>query len=469
MDTIFETVLDRGLCVGCGMCAGIQPDCLRMVVDRYGAYVPELISADVADGWQQSSLGVCPFADRRENEDAIATRLFAHQRGVQHRSETGYFLECFAGHVTDEAYRLTSTSGGLITWLIGDLLAAGLVDAAVCVGLSKTSDTLFEYQVIRDPAELEQCKKSRYYPIEVSQVIPQIRASKDRVVFVGLPCFVKALRLAMKEDDVLRERIAYTIGLFCGHLKTRHYTHYLSRCCGVPEKDIVTVDFRQKKIGGGRNGQYSYDFEVTAQQDGQRVNRRISMGKVFASSWSFNLFMLNACDYCDDVLAETADVAIGDAWLPEYMKDWRGTNMVIVRSQAMLERLHMGMALGRLHLESLSVSKVIQSADPCLRHRREGLAYRLYLAQKRGQATAHKRMKPDGDALNLFRRVIQRLRIKTRALSHEVFVRQQQASDGVDVFIRALRPWVVVHDQLYRAAHIGTRWKRRLMQRSARA
>lgn len=31
-----------------------------------------------------------------------------------------------------------------------------------------------------------------------------------------------------------------------------------------------------------------------------------------------------ACNYCDDVFAECADVTCMDAWLPEYSQDHRG-------------------------------------------------------------------------------------------------------------------------------------------------
>jgi len=33
------------------------------------------------------------------------------------------------------------------------------------------------------------------------------------------------------------------------------------------------------------------------------------------------------------VFAETADVVLGDAWLPEYVQDSDGTNVVVTRNQ----------------------------------------------------------------------------------------------------------------------------------------
>ena len=451
--SVLDTVVPNGLCVGCGMCAGMLPDVLRMTVDKYGAYLPQAAEGRADGPWQELSLRLCPFGDRDENEDTIAAGLFAGQDGIKHRSETGYFLECFAGYVADEGHRLDSTSGGLITWLAADMLATGAVDAAVCVGPSDTPESLFKYRVVRSVEDLARCRKSRYYPVEVSEVISRIKASEDRVVFIGLPCFLKSLRYAMMEDRALTDRVVCTIGLFCGHLKTRRYAAYLARCCGLTQGGIVTVDFRKKVPD---RPAHHYAFEVVTKEAGREVRRHVPMSDVFAGNWSFNLFMLNACDYCDDVMAETADVSVGDAWLPEYRPDWRGTSIVVCRTDAVLARLRRGVDSGQLHLEPLAVSEVIRSQAGALRHRREALAYRLHLAAKSRQWHPRKRVRPDRSALPLFRRIIQRIRMRTKRLSREAFLVQEKR-EGIRTFVRALRPWVWLHNGLYRTRSLIAR------------
>ncbi|MGC9322644.1 MAG: Coenzyme F420 hydrogenase/dehydrogenase, beta subunit C-terminal domain, partial [Kosmotogaceae bacterium] len=52
----------------------------------------------------------------------------------------------------------------------------------------------------------------------------------------------------------------------------------------------------------------------------------------YGYNWGYGFFKYKACDYCDDVVSETADVSVGDAWLPEYVNDSGGTNVVIVRN-----------------------------------------------------------------------------------------------------------------------------------------
>ncbi|MGJ3627724.1 hypothetical protein AB5I41_13435 [Sphingomonas sp. MMS24-JH45] len=49
--------------------------------------------------------------------------------------------------------------------------------------------------------------------------------------------------------------------------------------------------------------------------------------------WVRAFFQASAGDYRDDVVAETADISFGEAWVEPYASDGRGTN-VVVRSRA---------------------------------------------------------------------------------------------------------------------------------------
>lgn len=448
-ENVLERVVSNNLCVGCGMCTGVLPEVLRMHTDKYGAYLPVLIK-ETDEDWGRLSLRVCPFADNEDNEDTIAARLFGQQEGVKRCSETGYYLQCFTGHVTDEDARLASTSGGIISWLAGEMLSSGKIDAVACVGQCDDGENLFEFQLVRDKAELDSCRKSRYYPVEVSDVIKRIKQSDEKVLFIGLPCFVKAVRLATMVDPVLADRIVYTIGLFCGHLKTKHYVACLARCCGINEKDIKTVDFR-KKVPGRLASEYA--FEVLIRNDGKEEHRQIMMGDIWASSWSNNLFMLDACEYCDDVMAETADIAVGDAWLPECVKDYRGTSIIVCRHKDILSLLKDGGDNGALSLKESSIEKVIQSQAGCIRQRRVGLQYRLYLSAKKGDWRPSKRVTANRKAVPVLFRLVQLLRIKTKSLSREAFLKQQPI-DGLDIFISSLWRWILIHKVLNFIRHI---------------
>ncbi len=453
-DSVLLRIVPNGLCVGCGMCAAIQPETLQMGTDSYGTYLPELAGSP-APGWGPRSLKVCPFADNPDNEDTLAGALFADVEGIKHRTETGYFLKCFIGYVTDEDTRLAATSGGMITWLAQRLLSDGKVDAVACVGPAERGRDLFEFRLVTDPANLAQCRKSRYYPVEVSNVIGKIKAMEGKVLFIALPCFLKALRLAMKEDAALADRVCYTIGLVCGHLKSKKYGAYLARHCGVAERDIETLDFRRKVPERAAN---QYAFSVTLRNGSER---QILMRDVWAGSWSNNLFMLDACECCDDIIAETADIAVGDAWLPKHLRDYRGTSIVVCRTPEMLDLLRAGAEEGQLTLEETSIDQMIAAQAGAIRQRREGLQYRLYLSQKRQQWRPKKRVAPSARAGSMLFRRVQLLRIKLRTLSKEAF-RDQEPFEGLDLFKRRLRIWVWMNQSINQLRHSPVALKRKL-------
>src|SRR3546814_17649672 len=85
---------------------------------------------------------------------------------------------------------------------------------------TRRSSDLFRYQISRTAEEIRRGAKSRYYPIELSAVIDQIRAVPGRYAVIGIPCFIKAIHLLRAKDAVLRDRIAFTLGLYCGHMKS---------------------------------------------------------------------------------------------------------------------------------------------------------------------------------------------------------------------------------------------------------
>lgn len=455
--SVLDPVVSEGLCVGCGICAGVAPAHLTMQVDEFGAYTPAPLTAapGATDQWGPASLRVCPFGDRDENEDTLAEAAFGAQTGVRRHPEIGTYLASFAAHVSDEDVRMRSSSGGLISWILTDLLRSGEVDGVICVAQTGSRDAQYEYEIIREVEDLERCRKSRYHPVELSRILPQLRDTPGRFAFVGLPCFVKGLHYAMMEAPELKAKIACTVGLFCGHLKTRQFLWYLARCCGVREDEIVSADFRKKVPGYPAN---TYAFEVTYRRDGRTDVRHVLMRDVYAGSWGLNLFMLDACNCCDDVLAETADISVGDAWLPQYVPDHRGESVVVCRRQALLDRVRDGAARGEIELTELTEDQVTRSQASGLRHRRPGLSYRLHLARQRGQWRPRKRVPPDPRQLTQFQRLVQRVRLRLKDVSKRAYRdTQTKGHSGIDYFVRRMRPWVKLHNGLYFIRAMGGR------------
>ena len=77
--------------------------------------------------------------------------------------------------------------------------------------------------------------------------------------------------------------------------------------------------------------------------------------------WGLGYFKPKACDWCDDIVGELADVSSGDAWLPGYVKDPGGNNIVIVRSPEIHEIISSGIEHGELSFSNGTVEDVVLS------------------------------------------------------------------------------------------------------------
>ena len=125
----------------------------------------------------------------------------------------------------------------MINWLCGTMLRKGIVDGIIHVTPVATeghSPLLFNYSISRSLEDLKGGAKSKYYPIQLSAVLDEVKNSSGKYVLVGLPCFIKAVRRLARIDPVINKRIPYMIGLICGHLKSRFFAELLASQMAVP-------------------------------------------------------------------------------------------------------------------------------------------------------------------------------------------------------------------------------------------
>ena len=399
-------------CVGCGSCAYLDP-AFNIVKNADGCYQAS-VQGSIANPEVISS--ACPFASS-VNEDVLGAELFSVQAGVHHDRYLGYWLNAYVGYVSADGWRSRGSSGGMVNWLASKMLEDGLVDAVVHVKDGPDPEHMYTYQVSHSVNELKAGAKSKYYPIEMSEVLAYVREHEGRYLFIGIPCFVKAVRLLCRQDAVLNERIKYCIGLVCGHLKSDFFAKSEAWESGVPLNDIARVDFRHKTPGSPAS---DYAVEVQRIDGGEPVIKRTA--ELSTTNWGLGYFKYNACDYCDDVLAETADVTFGDAWIPKYVNDGEGCNVIVIRSQAIQDLFDK--YCGELVLHDSDASEVYQSQAGGFRHRRQGLAERLYIHKQRGEWTPTKRVKPSLDGISERRQQVYAMRT---TLKNESFVAFREA------------------------------------------
>jgi coenzyme F420 hydrogenase subunit beta len=457
-ETLLQSVIQGDYCIGCGACAAVNHSPFRIVMDELGRYQASADAASAAEA-KCSALAVCPFSNEGPNEDAIAESLYGGD--CAHRGLIGYSLAEYAGYVSEGTFRRKGSSGGMGTWLCFELFRRRMIDAVIHVRPTEQAGPghpLFAMSVSRSEKEIRAGAKSRYYPVEMSHVLREAIAAPGRYAIVGLPCFIKAVRRLAIQEPRLKDRTAYCISLICGQLKTTTYADMLAWQVGIPPGRLTGIDFRRKIVGNTANI-YVTEATGTIDEGDEGVVTEIGNDRFGPLTWGGGLFKYSVCDYCDDVVGETAEVSVGDAWLPQYSCDSLGNNVVVVRSRKIYDIIEEARQDHRLNLDRITPEIAAQTQDAGLRHRRDDLAYRLFLKDAAGAWRPQKRIAASASSISQKRKKIQDLRLQIASRSHSAFRRACEAG-RFEVFKELLDP--LFND--YRKAYRTPLWLRIILR-----
>tara|TARA_B100000780_G_scaffold278245_1_gene251156 strand:- start:14971 stop:16380 length:1410 start_codon:yes stop_codon:yes gene_type:complete len=367
-----KDIVANDLCIGCGACA-TQNNQIKIEANNKGQLVANLdaLSRDESE----SISDVCPWSNKSDNEDTISKKLFSSNNIHDHK--IGYYSKIFRGFVNDKNIRLKSSSGGIIRWLLMKLKEENYIDGIIQVKAyerkSKDNENkkLYSYEVFNNIEDISKASRSSYYPVEFSQVIKEIKEDNKTYAITGVPCFIKAIRLLQKKDPVIESKIKFTISLICGHLKSTFYADFLSKQLNIQPENISSIDFREKLENAKANEKGLKIKEVSGDI------QKIKVKELFGSDYNLGFFQYKACDFCDDIIGETADISVGDAWLPECIDEPLGESIVVVRDPQLKKLIEESVNKKLITCTELKPDRVVESQSGGYRQRREGLIVRL--------------------------------------------------------------------------------------------
>ena len=422
---VCESIVDKNLCIGCGVCAAVcPPSVLEMKFNIFGTYVP----VEYKEGCLEKCdlcLRACPFTDQDDNEDTLAKAAFGQTAGISHTPELGYYLDCYVGYSTINNQRLNGASGGMATWFLEKLLSDGVVNKVVCVTPNSGDvEKLFHFDILDTAEAVRKCSKSCYYPVEISDVVSRILNEDGRYVIIGLPCLLKSLRLVMRKNKRLRQRIVVLVGLACGQTKSKFFVEYLASLLGGSQYPLREVKFRIKDPDRPAS---DYGIRLGWLELNELITRQIFWTEGISKAWTHDYFKPNSCNFCDDVFAETADVVFMDAWLPKYIEDYRGHSLIINRKEEFIKIFEDAKASENVNLETINKIEVIKSQKGTLRLKRQVMQYRLYLAEKAGLSTPQKRWTSAID-IGKQEQIITKLKMEIRERSFLLWAEEKNAS-----------------------------------------
>ncbi|CAM4197512.1 Coenzyme F420 hydrogenase/dehydrogenase, beta subunit C-terminal domain [Zobellia nedashkovskayae] len=418
-----EKVVSGGYCTGCGACAFATST--NMNINEYGEYVPDLGSIEKKDAQTiERAEFVCPSLNPDYNENVLANTFLGSDNDNKSQF-IGPYQNVYGGFVTEADYRNRGTSGGFGTYIGAALFESGMIDGVIHVKESQrtdASDPFFKYGLSTSLEEIQNGARTKYHVIELSEILNLIQEKPGKYLLIGVPCMIKAIRRIQLKDAFVKESIKYTLALVCGHLKSVNWTLSLAWGKGITPEKATKFKYRTKGEGIPARA-----YVFTAYSDAQEIVE--DSANVIGGKFNQGALMLEACDFCDDVVGETADITVGDAWLPQFEIDAQGTNMLIIRNKEINELLQKCIKEEKVNLVNLTEDDAKYAQAGGFRQRREGLSYRLQKKDKLNKWRPEKRIKANSHTLSPLRKTIYTMRSEVTKVSRESFLKALDKND----------------------------------------
>jgi coenzyme F420 hydrogenase subunit beta len=353
------TRVARGkLCTGCGLCAAIAPDAIRMAMQPPGWLRPEQ-TAPVSPEAEAAIAAACPalVVDER---DAPPAPVNDPLWGPAHFVGTGY--------ASDTALRHQASSGGVISALLTHALAAGLVDFVVQVGPHRRLPIGNRTGMSSSAEDVFAAAGSRYAPSSPLAGLETWLARPGRFAFVGKPCDVTALRARARQDPRIADKVPLMLSFFCAGMPSLNGTRRILERLGVAEKDVTAFRFR----GDGWPG-----YATATLKDGstRRMSYADSWGDILSREVQFR------CKICPDATGNVADIACADAWYGDErgypsFEEQDGRSLVMARTPAGLKLLEAARSADAVATEPLAITEITKM-QPAQARRKKQILSRL--------------------------------------------------------------------------------------------
>jgi len=364
------------LCTGCGTCAAICPDnVIEMRKNSRGTYAP--ILKDTSCKECELCVKVCPGIS--VNLIELNKRIFGK---APKNVLVGNYINCYVGHSTDERVVYGSASGGIATTFLIFALEEGLIDGAIVTKMDASNPLEPEVFIARTRDEIISASKSKYCPVPVNIALKYVLTHNDRLAIVGLPCHIHGLMKAELHRRELKDRIILRIGLFCGHTVTFSGTKFLLDRMGVKAEDVVKLDYRSRGWPGGMTVKLADNSE-------KFLPLQFYWDYFFASFF----FTPIHCTLCSDQTNELADISLGDAWLPELMKNNKGESIIITRTKVGEKILRKAKQKGKVIATRVDNNEVIRSQRSSIYFKKKGLVARMSVMKLVGKKVPEIRSK----------------------------------------------------------------------------
>ena len=308
-----DQVVAGGTCTGCGLCAGL--DASQKSFMRATPKGPRpVISVDheIPEMIRQCCAG------HRIDYPGLYRQ---HYGQVPENWLIGIISEVYTGYCTDETIRRNSSSGGVLTAVLCYLLESGEIDAAVVVTQGIPEPEKASVVIASSTAEIQAASQSVYVPVSTLDILDRLDPQK-RYAITCLPEQSAALRVLQQQGHANALSIKYVLGPYTGTAIYPAAIETFQRINGVKKQDAVTSL-------KWRAGEWPGYLEIIT-----RSGKVLRSPKVYYN-FLIPFFVTNASLQSMDFANEFADLAVGDAWSPEFESQGQGFSVVVSRNEKM--------------------------------------------------------------------------------------------------------------------------------------
>ncbi len=309
---IRETVR-RNLCLSCEACRFICPvNAIEMMFHK-GQFLPEIISDKCTNC--SLCLKICPGI----NLDPLKLFNFKSYLDI----EKNGIIQCYEMYSKDEQVRKISTSGGIITTLVSELLKDKKYDGAFVLDYKDINNYPAYIKLIIDNRDIKSSTGSKYLPASIFNILDQIKKIKEKksYIIVGTPCQIYTIINYLKGINKNKKLDLLYLGLFCDSTMNYDFLNFIKRIYENKDIKIKAFYYRSKEKYG-----WPGNSKILSEE-----------GKKYLLSRGFRLlckkyFRLNRCLYCYDKLNHLADVSFGDCYIKDGY-DIKGKSNIIIRTE----------------------------------------------------------------------------------------------------------------------------------------
>lgn len=365
LNNVEETTLKFDRCIGCGICYSSCPvDAIKMEYTDLKEYKPK-IDEDIC-----INCGICTdyCPHSKEKIEIELNKLKEYGKPYEWGLENSDY---FISWEKNDGNRVRSASGGFTTAFIKEMIENKYIDSVVHAEmvLGKIGEPHHRAVISRSIEDIEKRRSSFYGPINFDEIISEYKNKSERVLVIGVPCFIRAVSELFRNNEFYNRNKLYTVALACSHNVNGQFVDYLAESLEIEKSEEFYINLREKS--GIRDAN---NFNNLFFSDKKEIKKENRFKTCFTQNWRSYAFAMNSCNYCSDFWGYTADISVKDAW-GKWANEPLGKSMVIVRNKEVMDIIS---KMESINFEDLSYDELKYSQKDTVKFKHIDIFDRYY-------------------------------------------------------------------------------------------